>query len=51
MDKNTIKGFAFMVGVGVLIGMMFNTAISGNPINLGGVLGGFITGILMYSFS
>jgi hypothetical protein len=41
-----------MMLVGVMIGVMFNIALLDNdPLNMGGILGGFITGILMYTFS
>jgi hypothetical protein len=50
MNK-TIKELGFMVSIGVIIGVMFNIAILRNPLDIGGILGGFITGLLMYIFS
>ena len=52
MDGKIIKELGFMVLVGVVIGIMFNIALLDNdPLNMGGILGGFITGLLMYLFS
>jgi len=51
MDGKIIKELGFMIVVGVIIGIMFNIALLRDPINLGGILGGFITGVLMYTFS
>ena len=51
MNK-TIKELGVMVLVGAIIGVMFNIALLDNdPLNMGGIFGGFITGILMYTFS
>ena len=51
MDDKIIKELGFMLLVGVVIGVMFNIAMSSNPVNIEGILGGFITGLLMYLFS
>jgi hypothetical protein len=51
MDNKIIKELGFMLVIGVIIGIMFNIAITGNPIDMGGILGGFATGFLMYIFS
>ncbi len=53
MDGKIIKELGFMVLVGVVIGIMFNIAMLGlgNLLDIGGILGGFITGLLMYIFS
>ena len=50
MDK-TVKEFGFMILIGIIVGIMFNTALLRDPINPGGILGGAITGLLMYIFS
>ncbi len=52
MNK-TVKELGFMILVGVSIGVMFNIAIleNRNPLDMGGILGGAITGLLMYIFS
>ena len=51
MDGQELKELGLMVGTGILTGVMFNIGITQNPFELGGVLGGFVTGILMYIFS
>lgn len=51
MDGKIVKELGFMILVGIIIGIMFNIAISRNPVDIGGILGGFITGLLMYIFS
>jgi len=51
MDGTELKGFGLMVGAGILTGIMFNIGIIKDPFALGGILGGFVTGILMYIFS
>jgi len=51
MDSTKLKELGLMVGTGVLTGIMFNIGITKNPFDLGGILGGFVTGILMYIFS
>jgi len=51
MDETELKGLGLMVGAGILTGIMFNVGIMKDPFNMGGILGGFVTGILMYIFS
>ena len=51
MDNNMIKALGLMLGSGVIMGVMFNIAITGNPLDTGGILGGLITGFLMYALS
>jgi len=51
MDRTELKGLGLMIGAGVLTGIMFNIGITKNPFDIGGILGGFVTGILMYIFS
>ena len=51
MDNKELKGLGLMIGAGILTGIMFNIGITRNPFELGGILGGIVTGILMYIFS
>ena len=51
MDSTELKGLGLMVGTGILTGIMFNIGIIKDPFNMGGILGGLVTGILMYIFS
>ncbi|MBU4201592.1 MAG: hypothetical protein L6243_04860 [Candidatus Altiarchaeales archaeon] len=51
MDDTELKGLGLMVGAGILTGIMFNIGIIKDPFNMGGILGGLVTGILMYIFS
>ena len=51
MGGKVLKEFGLMAGTGILTGVMFNIGITQNPFELGGILGGFVTGILMYIFS
>ena len=51
MDETEIKGLMLMLGSGALSGVLFNIAITGNPIDLGGILGGVLAGGLMFILS
>lgn len=37
-----------MMGVGALCGVMLNLAVGFPPYNVGGILGGIVTGLMMY---
>ena len=50
MDDKT-KEIGLMVGSGIVTGILFNVAITGNPMDLGGILGGALTGILMFALA
>ncbi len=39
---------ATMVGAGTLTGIMINIALGYSPLNIGGILGGAVTGLLMF---
>jgi|GEM_PF-1586700 len=51
MNQDRLKAIGLMLGAGLIMGIMFNIAMVGDPFNLGGMLGGLLTGLLMYILS
>jgi hypothetical protein len=41
-------GLGIMLGTGILVGMMISFALSGSLVNLGGMLGGALTGLFIH---
>lgn len=50
MDEKT-KQLGLMLGGGAATGLLFNLAMTGNPLDIGGLLGGIIVGLLMFILS
>jgi len=50
-EAKQLKELAVVVGAGIATGIMFNIAITGNPLEIGGLLGGMIAGLLVYILS
>ncbi len=51
MNKEELNELGMMLGAGAVTGILFNIAIAGNPLDTGGIIGGFVVGLLMFILS
>ena len=49
--REAMRSFALMLIAGALAGVGFNLALGSMPWNIEGILGGLVSGMLIYEFS